>query len=173
VLYVKSNCENKTSSAIRYNLEKNNQLSYLQDIKVPSQKLMVTRRGKKTEVEKKIFPGYVLVHLLEDENFGTIKNIILNTENVKKFLGAGNIPTPISRQETQELFHQIKEGKTIHSDNITFNIGDHVEIIEGGFLGLHGEIESIDTKNMVAVVSVTIFGRSTSIELPFSHISLI
>lgn len=173
VLYVRSNCEAKTASLIKENLQKHNKLHLLKDLKIPSQKVSMLKKGKKVDVDKKMFPGYVMLHIEEDDSFELMRNVIINTEHVKKFLGAQNKPVPISQEEARTLLKHIEEGKSAQEDKVMFSVGDRVEIRDGGFNGLPGEVEEIDRKSGIVKISVTIFGRSTTVELPFNHIALI
>lgn len=173
VLYVRSNCEAKASSLIRDNLRKHDKLNLLKDLKIPSQKTSLVKRGKRVEVDKRLYPGYIILCIEKNESFELVRNIITNTEYIKKFLGHNGKPVPISKEEANRLLQQVEKGKNVQENQVEFAIGDQVEVREGGFNGLPGTIEAIDKKTRIVKISVTIFGRSTTIELPIRHIVLV
>lgn len=168
-IYVKANCEHKVSNAIKESLTKLQKIHLLKDLTIPTQKISRIIKGKRVQTEKKLFPGYILINLFEDESFNELKNIILKTENVSKFLGANNIPVPMSKDEVKELLRQVQEGTKVKEEEVNYIIGDHVRILDGAFKNFTGEIQEIDNESRKLKISVSIFGRSTPIELPFDN----
>ena len=178
VLQVRANSEAKTAKLIAENLLAHKHSEHLLDLKIPSQKVSTVKKGKKVEVEKKMYPGYIILQINEDESFfEPVCNIILSTENVKKFLGSNNKPAAISEEERATLLQQVEKGKSAQEDIPTFSIGDSVVVRDGGtggggFDGFSGAIHKVDNERQMVSITVNILGRETTVDLPFNLVKL-
>jgi len=137
-------------------------------ILVPSEEVVEVKGGKKSITERRIFPGYVLVEMdLTDETWHLVKS----TPRVTGFLGgSGNRPAPISEKEVEKILSQMEEGVEKPRPKILFEVGEMVRVKEGPFADFNGNVEEVNYEKSKVRVSVTIFGRSTPVELDFSQV---
>ena len=126
------------------------------------------KAGQKSISERKFFPGYVLVEMdMTDDSWHLIKN----TPKVTGFVGGtANKPAPISQREVQTILDQIQEGVEKPKPKTLFEIGEGVRVKEGPFTDFHGNVEEVNYDKSKLRVSVSIFGRSTPVELEFSQV---
>jgi transcriptional antiterminator NusG len=138
------------------------------NVLVPKEKKIKVRGGKRETIEEKIYPGYVLVEMIVDDDSWYV---VRNTPNVTGFIGAGTVPTPLSKAEVEMLMKRmnIEEPKY----KIDVGVGDRVKIIDGPFKDFDGKISEIDTERGRIKVLVMIFGRETPVELDFLQIKKI
>ena len=131
---------------------------------VPTEKVVEIKDNKKREVERKIFPGYVLVNMImTDDSWYVVRNI----RGVTGFVGPGSKPVPLSDEEVAALGVEKKQVE------VNFEVGDSVKIIDGYLDGFIGVVEELDTeRNMVKVV-VSMFGRETPVELELDQVETI
>lgn len=135
------------------------------DAVVPKEKKIKIRDGKRTTIEEKIFPGYVLVNMIvTDDSWYVVRN----TPNVTGFVGSGTIPTPVSQEEWD--FLQKRMGTEEPKFKVDFEVGELVTIIDGPFKEYQGKISDIDQAKGKVKVMVTIFGRETPVELDFLQV---
>ena len=132
---------------------------------VPVQDVVEIKNGKKVNVERKLFPGYVLVEMVSNmETMHTINNI----QGVIKFVGTGRDPMPLRQDEVNRLLGiEAPASEESAKEEIPFLIGQVVEIIEGPFSDFSGSVEEILTDKGKVRVSVSLFGRPTSVELDY------
>jgi len=137
-------------------------------ILVPSEEVVEVKGGKKSITERRIFPGYVLVEMdLTDETWHLVKS----TPRVTGFLGgSGNRPAPISDREVEKILSQMEEGVEKPRPKILFEVGEMVRVKEGPFADFNGNVEEVNYEKSKVRVSVTIFGRSTPVELDFAQV---
>ena len=167
VLHVYSGFEEKVAEAIHDKARKQGLEDKVEEVMVPTEKVVEVKNNKKQEKDNKFFPGYVLAKLeLDDE----VRHMIKNTTKVKGFMGAGNQPSPISEKDAERLIKQIKEGVDRPRPSVQFSIGEEVKVSEGPFASFNGSIEEIDEEKGRLKVSVSIFGRATPVELEFSQV---
>lgn len=134
---------------------------------VPAETVKEVRRGKTYDSERKFFPGYIIVRMqLTDPAW----NLVKNTARVTDFLGMKGKPIPISEREAKNMLQQMEEGATAAPINITFDIGENVEVTDGPFASFQGIVESHDIENQRVTVSVSIFGRATPVELTYGQV---
>ena len=132
---------------------------------VPKEKKIKLKGGKKEIIEEKIYPGYVLVEMIVDDDSWYV---VRNTPNVTGFIGAGTIPTPLSHEEIEILMKRI--GVEEPKYKIDVAPGDRVKITDGPFKDFDGKVSEIDMEKGRVKVLVTIFGRETPVELDFLQI---
>src|SRR3954447_26096589 len=168
VVHVYSGFEKKVASSIREQADQKAMGDMFSDILVPTENVVEVRRGTKVKSERKFFPGYVLVKMeMTDQTWHLIKN----TPKVTGFLGGkGSKPLPISESEATRIMDQVKEGVTTVKPLITFEIGEQVRVCDGPFTSFNGMVEEIDQERSRVKVAVSIFGRSTPVELEYSQV---
>lgn len=127
---------------------------------VPREKKIKIKNGKRRVVEEKIYPGYVLVNMIVDDDSWYV---VRNTPNVTGFVGAGVTPLPMSEEEFKVLEARMKTETPQYA--VDFSIGDHVRISSGPFKGFDGKISEIDKERGKVKVLVNMFGRDTPVEL--------
>lgn len=137
-------------------------------ILVPTEEVVEVKNGQKRTTERKFFPGYVLVEMLmEDDTWHLIKH----TNKVTGFVGgARNRPAPISEAEVQKIVSQMQDGTEKPRHKVEFEVGELVRVKEGPFADFNGSVEEVNYEKNRVTVAVTIFGRSTPVELEFSQI---
>ena len=162
-----SGFEKKVVEAIRDELKKNKLSEKLEEILVPTHQVTEVKKGKRTKKEKKFFPGYVLIKIeLTKEIYHMIKNL----QKVSGFLGSADKPTPISDNEIKRILGQVSETAVSQKTGISFEIGEKVKVCDGPFASFNGLIEEIDEERARVKVSVSIFGRSTPVELEYTQV---
>jgi len=162
-----SNFERKVAESIKEKVEQSGLQSLFEDVLVPTEKVVEVRRGRKVDAERKFFPGYVLVKMeLTDETFHLIKN----TPKVTGFLGSDNKPIPISEAEAMGILQQVQEGVDRPKPSISFEVGEQVRVSDGPFASFNGLVEEVDEERARLKVEVSIFGRSTPVELEYTQV---
>ena len=138
------------------------------DIEVPTEQVVELRNGQKRTSERKFFPGYVLVNMImSDEAWHLVKSV----PKVSGFVGgSGSQPVPITDQEAQAILQQVQEGAEHPRPKYTFAPGEVVRVIDGPFKEFSGTVEDVNFEKSKLKVSVSIFGRSTPVELSFSQV---
>ncbi|HBB37961.1 MAG: Transcription antitermination protein nusG [Candidatus Magasanikbacteria bacterium GW2011_GWD2_43_18] len=127
---------------------------------VPKEKKIKIKNGKRTTVEEKIFPGYVLVEMIvTDDSWYVVRN----TPNVTGFVGSGTTPTPIDQKEVDALMKRTQALEASHKIDVSAN--DPVRITDGPFKNFEGKVESVDEHRGKVKVLVSMFGRETPVEL--------
>lgn len=137
-------------------------------ILVPMEEVVEVKNGQKKTTERKFFPGYVLVEMvMNDETWHLVKH----TNKVTGFVGgAKNRPAPISEAEVMKIVNQMQEGTDKPRHKVEFMVGEFVRVKDGPFTDFNGSVEDVNYEKSKVRVSVTIFGRSTPVELEFSQI---
>ncbi len=136
-------------------------------ILIPTEDVVEIRDGKKRMATKKFFPGYVLIETTLDNE---VQQLIKGTAKVTGFLGGGEVPAPLPEQEVRHLLKQVDEGATPSSEKSLYDEGDSVRIVDGPFLGFNGVVDEVHADHEKLKVLVSIFGRSTPVELSFFQV---
>ena len=167
VVHVYSGFEKKIAQQIKEQAAQKGLADQVDEVLVPSERVVEMRRGQKVNAEHKFFPGYVLVKMdLTDEAYHLIKN----TPKVTGFLGADNKPKPISEAEAQRILHQVQEGIERPKPSVSFEVGEQVRVSEGPFASFNGVVEEVDDGRSRLKVAVSIFGRPTRVELEMGQV---
>jgi transcriptional antiterminator NusG len=138
------------------------------NVLVPKEKKIKIKSGKRETIEEKIYPGYVLVEMIVDDDSWYV---VRNTPSVTGFIGAGTIPTPLSQAEVDELLKRM--GVEEPKYKIDIRVDDRVKITDGPFKDFDGKVSEVDNEKGRVKVLVTIFGRETPVELDFLQVKKI
>ena len=162
-----SGFEKKVAESIKDVMAKSSLETNLGEVLVPTHKVTEVKKGKRTQKQKKYFPGYILVKLdLNKQIYHKIKNI----QKVSGFLGPEGKPVPVSENEVKKIMNQITETETNPSAGISFEIGEKVRVCDGPFASFSGLVEEIDEDKSRLKVSVSIFGRPTPVDLEYNQV---
>ncbi len=165
VVHTYSGHENKVASTLKQRVETMNLRHKIFDIVVPTRNIVIVKHGKKEEMTEKIFPGYILVRMvLNDDSWLCVRT----TTGVTAFVGAGNKPTPISVSEVEAILKFMKMEAPKYK--ATFSVSEAVKIVDGPFADFLGTVNEIDNEKGKVKVLVSIFGRETPVELDFLQI---
>ena len=167
VLHVYSGFEKKVKQSIEEQAKQAGMDDKILQILVPSEDVIEVRRGAKVHSERKFFPGYVLIEMeMTDQAW----HLVQNTPKVSGFLGSKDRPTPISAAEAQRIMSQVQEGVDRPKPSVVFEIGDSVRVTDGPFTSFNGQVEDVDEERARVKVAVSIFGRSTPVELEYAQV---
>jgi transcriptional antiterminator NusG len=159
---------------VQQSIEKRRTLEKVDDvvlgIVVPTEKVSEVRRGRKTTMERKFFPGYILVNMILYDAAGRVDDrawyFVRETPGVIGFIG-GEHPVPLSAQEVEDILAQTRQNEDASKPKVKFEVGDTVTIRDGPFENFEGVIESVDPDRGRLRLAVTIFGRSTPVEVEY------
>lgn len=166
IVHTYSGHENKVTKSIKQRVQSLGFENRVFDIIVPTRNTIKVSQGKKETVKEKIFPGYVLVKMiLDDESWLLIRT----TQGVTAFIGTGNKPTPISDKEVEAIQKFMDAEEPLYKT--AFTIGEAVKIVDGPFSDFLGTIDAIDEARGKLKVLVSIFGRETPVELDFLQVN--
>ena len=159
--------ENKVLRALKERVLNLRLTEYFSEILVPEETVVTNVNGKKRNLKKKFFPGYVLIKMIMND---TTWHMVKDTDKITGFVGGTkNVPAPISDKEAAYMMNQAEEGFKRPRTSISFTQGDSVKVIEGPFTSFVGTVESVNEKGKIKV-SVSIFGRPTPVELDASQV---
>ncbi len=167
VVHVYSGFEKKIAQQVKEQAAQKGLADMVDEVLVPAEEVVEVRRGQKINAERKFFPGYVLVKMeMTDQTWHLIKD----TPKVTGFLGTKTRPSPISDAEADRILKQSAEGVERARPAILFEIGEQIRVADGPFTSFNGTVEEVDEEKGRVKVSVSIFGRSTPVELEYSQV---
>ena len=170
IVHAYSNFEKKVAEDIQKKAQQKGIGDRIEQLVVPTEKVVEIRKGKKVDAERKFFPGYVLMKAdLNDQVISLVKN----TQRVTGFLGedkATSKPVPITEAEAQRILNQVQEGVERPKPSVTFEIGEAVRVSDGPFASFNGSVQEVDEERSRLKVEVSIFGRAVPVDLEFSQV---
>jgi transcription termination/antitermination protein NusG len=165
VVHCYSGYENKVRHSIEQRIETMGMRDKIFDVIVPTQQEIEVKDGKKREVERRVFPGYILVEMKMDEDSWYV---VRNTPGVTGFVGMGNDPTPLRPEEVQAIIKRMEDDAP--KPMVNYKVGAKVRIIDGPFNDFIGMVAAIDQDKSRVRVMVNFFGRDTPVELDFEQV---
>ncbi|MEO3999190.1 transcription termination/antitermination protein NusG [Mesorhizobium sp. CAU 1732] len=170
IVHAYSNFEKKVAEDIEKKAKQKGLSEQIEQIVVPTEKVVEIRRGKKVDAERKFFPGYVLMKAnLTDSVISLVKNI----PRVTGFLGEDPRtakPVPITESEALRILHQVQEGVERPKPSVTFEIGEAIRVSDGPFASFNGFVQEVDEERSRLKVEVSIFGRAVPVDLEFGQV---
>lgn len=163
VIHTYSGYENKVAKNIEKVVENRKLHELIQEVRVPTEKVTEITDGKSKEIERKTFPGYVLIKMVVTDDTWYI---VRNTRGCTGFVGPASAPTPLTEEEIKRTFGVDVESKV----EVNFNVGDRVQISGTAMDGSIGIVQSIDLENRTVDLLVSMFGRETPTTLPISQV---
>ena len=165
VVHTYSGHENRVAETLRQKVEALDIEEKLKEILVPTREKIIASGGERKEVEERLFPGYILLHMVVDDETWPV---VRNTDGVTGFVGASGKPTPLPEEEVAGVkkFMELDQPKI----EVKFKKGDSVKITDGAFADFVGEVREIDEEKGRLKVLVTIFGRETPVDLDFLQV---
>jgi len=164
VIHTYSGYENKVATNLETIVENRKLSDLILEIKVPTETVTVIKDNKKKEVERKIFPGYVLVKMvMTDDSWFVVRNV----RGVTGFVGPASKPVPLTEKEIEAL------GVETNVVEVSYSLGDSVKIVDGPLEGFMGIVEALDTEKNSVRVMISMFGRETPVELELFQVQSI
>ena len=168
VIQAFSNCEAKVKAALEERIEMSGLSDKFGDIMIPTEQVTELKKGQKKQMERKFFPGYMLVQMEMDDNTWPL---VRKTPNVMGFIGGSrNRPHPLTDKEFDNIVNRVDEAVESAKFKTVFESGETVRINDGPFNDFNGIVEEVDYEKNLIKVSVSIFGKATPVELNFSQV---
>jgi transcription termination/antitermination protein NusG len=165
VVHCYSGYENKVKKNLEHRAESMGMTGYIHDVIVPTEEQIELKDGQRRVVEKRIYPGYVLVRMVMDEESWYV---VRNTPGVTGFVGIGNKPTPLRQDEVDRIMRRMEAEEPM--PQVKVKVGDKVRIVEGSFTDFHGTVDEVYPDKGKARVLVSFFNRETPIEVDLLQI---
>lgn len=168
VVHAYSGMEKSVRRALLERIDRMGMKDQFGEIMVPTEEVVEVKSGQKTVTERRFFPGYILVEMeMTDETWHLVKN----TPKITGFVGGkSNRPTPVPQRDIDKLLQQMQEGVDKPRPKVSYEVGELVRIKEGPFADFNGNVEEVNYEKSRLRVLVTIFGRSTPVELEFGQV---
>ncbi len=170
IVHTYSGFEKKVAESLRQRVQAYGLADEIGEILIPTEDVVEMRGGKKVVTPKRFFPGYILVEMHMSDNAW---HVVKNTPKVTGFVGAGVRPTPLTKDEVDQILQQVTAAAEKPKPKYVFEKGDQVRINEGPFTSFHGVVDEVNLDKNTLKVMVTIFGRSTPVELDFLQVEKI
>ena len=161
VVHTYSGYENKVKANIDKTIENRHLEDQILEVRVPMQDVVELKNGTNKTVSKKMFPGYVLIHMIMNDDTWYV---VRNTRGVTGFVGSGTDPIPLTDEEIRAM------GFDESTINVDYEVNDSVKILQGAFKDYIGNVQSIDKEKHRAKVLISMFGRETPVDVDFAHI---
>lgn len=166
ILNVMAGQENKIALEIKSLITRSEYGKNILDVLVPTKNVIKIKKGQKVQEAQKLFPGYVFINA---DLSGEISNIITSIPKSMGFLGGKNNPKPVTDVKMAEIL-ELSSSKEADNKNIIFEVGETLNVIEGPFESFTGVVEEFDSEKQKVKISVSIFGRATSVELDINQV---
>ena len=161
VIHTYAGYENKVASNLEKLVENRKMHDLIHEIKVPTETVVEIKDNKKKEVERKIFPGYVMVKMIvTDDSWYVVRNV----HGCTGFVGPASKPVPLTDEEVRRLG---VETKTVE---VSYNVGDNIKIVDGPLTGFTGIVDEFDLTNNQVKITISMFGRETPVELELDQV---
>ncbi len=167
IVHTYSGYEAKVKDSLRQRADAMGMTDVIEEILIPTEEVVEVRDGKKTRSTRKFFPGYVLVKM---EMTDAAWHVVRSTPKVTGFVGTGSKPVPLSQAEVDRIVTQVAVAAEKPKPKLEFRIGETVRITDGPFSNFTGQVEEVNEDRSTLKVMVTIFGRSTPVELEFLQV---
>jgi transcriptional antiterminator NusG len=167
IVHTYSGFEKKVSESLQQRVQAYGLQDEIGEVLIPTEDIVEKRGGREVKSARRFFPGYILVEMhMTDHAWHVVKN----TPKVTGFVGAGAKPTPLTREEVDQILNQVTEAAEKPKPRYSFEKGDQVRINEGPFTSFNGVVDEVNLDRNTLKVMVTIFGRSTPVELDFLQV---
>ncbi len=167
VVHAYSGYEHRAKSSLEERVRSLGQQEHISEVIVPEETVVELVKGQRRTSKRRFFPGYILVRMeLTDESWHAVKN----TPKITGFVGDRTKPTPVSEEEIQRMTNRISEGVARPKPKVSFVEGESVRVTDGPFLNFNGVVEDVNLEKGKVRVLVSIFGRSTPVELDFVQV---
>ena len=168
IVHVYSGFENKVKASLEERISASPNPDKFGEVLVPTEEVVELVKGKRRTSARKFYPGYILVRMkLDDETW----HIVNDTAKVTGFLGGRDKPAPLSDEEAERIINCMEAGKIKPQPKYSFDSGDEVRVIDGPFTNFNGTVEEVNQEKGKIKVLVSIFGRSTPVELDFVQVT--
>ena len=165
VIHTYAGYENAVKNNLKQRIESLGMEDKIFEVLVPTEKKIKIKGGKRIEEQEKIYPGYILVDMIVDDDSWFV---VRNTPRVTGFVGSGVIPVPLGKKEAEDLFSRMSKADVTH--DVDLAVDDMVKIVDGPFKDLEGKVNEVDRSRGKVKVLVSMFGRETPVELDFLQI---
>jgi len=167
IIHVYSGFENKVKAALEERIASSSHAEKFGEVVVPTEEIVELVKGKRKTSARKFYPGYILVRMaLDNETW----HIVSDTAKVTGFLGGRREPTPLSEKEADLILNRMEAGKLKPQPKYFFETGDEIRVIDGPFNNFNGTVQEVNPEKGKIKVLVSIFGRSTPVELEFVQV---
>ena len=168
VVHAYSGFEMQVVKSLLERIERFEMQDYFGEVLVPKETVVEMRKGQKRETQRKFFPGYVLIQMeMTDESWHLVKD----APKVLGFIGGtAERPAPITEREANAILQRIEDGENKPQPKTLFDVGEVIRVVDGPFADFNGEVEEVDYEKSRMKVAVSIFGRSTPVELEFGQV---
>lgn len=167
ILHTYSGYEKKVKEQLQKRMEQHGLTGRVGDILVPEEAVVEIKGGKKKTSHRKFFPGYIVIQMVMDE---TAWHVVKDTPRITGFLGDAKAPVPLSQSEVDRLKEQLSGTAEKPKLKFSFQVGESVRVNDGPFANFTGVLDEVNPERGKVKVMVSIFGRSTPVELEFSQI---
>jgi transcription termination/antitermination protein NusG len=170
IVYVRTGMEQKAKEQLEIKIKSHNKFSDFGHVLVPSENVVEISKGKKKTASRKFFPGYMLVQMvMNEDNWHFVKS----TPRIVGFVGGNVNPPEINEKEVMKITAQVEQGAVKSTPRVSFEEGENVRVIDGPFTNFTGIVEEVKPDKAKVKVLVSIFGRSTPVELEFVQVEKI
>ncbi|MCA9401413.1 MAG: transcription termination/antitermination factor NusG [Candidatus Omnitrophica bacterium] len=170
VVHTQTGSEEKAKAGLESRMEQTNLKEFIEEIVVPTEQVSEIRGGKKRITSRKFFPGYIMIKMeMTKDSWYLVKT----TPGITGFIGPGRKPTPISEEEVSAIINRTEDTETKPTPKVSYDVGESIRISQGPFANFNGTVMEVYPDRGKLKVSVSIFGRSTLVELEYWQVEKI